>query len=91
MLTMTFSQAQEHYDHVFGAQYDDVRERYASELEDIKAMERADLYEMEYRHLVTEAGFPDTLEGMDEYEAMWKRTFEYAQSGAIDDLLEDNA
>ena len=50
---MTYSQSQEHYDHVFGAQYDDVRERYASELEDIKAMERADLYEMEYRHLVT--------------------------------------
>jgi hypothetical protein len=88
---MTYSQSQEHYDHVFGSQYDDVRERYASELEDIKAMERADFYEMEYRHLVTEAGFPDTLDGMDEYEAMWKRTFEYAQSGAIDDLLEDNA
>jgi hypothetical protein len=88
---MTYSQSQEHYDHVFGAQYDDVRERYASELEDIKAMERADLYEMEYRHLVTEAGFPDTLEGMDEYEASWKRVFEYAESGAIDDLLENNA
>lgn len=86
---MTYSQSQEHYDHVFNAQYDDVRERYASELEDIKAMERADLYEMEYRHLVTEAGFPDTLEGMDEYEASWKRIFEYAKSGAIDDLLEN--
>lgn len=88
---MTYSQSQEHYDHVFGAQYDDVRERYASELEDIKAMERADLYEMEYRHLVTEAGYPDTLDGMDEYEASWKRVFEYAESGAIDDLLENNA
>ena len=88
---MTYSQSQEHYDHVFGAQYDDVRERYASELEDIKAMERADLYELEYRHLVTEAGYPDTLDGMDEYEASWKRVFEYAESGAIDDLLENNA
>ena len=83
--------AQEHADHVFGAQYDDVRERYASELEDIKAMERADRYEEEYRYLVTQAGYPDTLEGWDEYEASWKRTFEYAQSGAVDDLLENNA
>ena len=88
---MTYSQSQEHYDHVFGAKYDDVRERYASELENIKAMEQADFYEMEYRHLVTEAGYPDTLDGMDEYEASWKRLFEYAQSGAIDDLLENNA
>ena len=88
---MSYSHAQEHADHVFGAQYDDVRERYASELEDIKAMERADRYEEEYRYLVTQAGFPDTLEGWDEYEASWKRTFAYAQSGAIDDLLENNA
>jgi len=86
---MTSSNAQEHYDHVFGSKYDDVRERYASELEDIKAMEYADRYEMEYRHIVTEAGFPDTLEGMNEYEAYWKRMFDYAQSGAIDDLLEN--
>ena len=73
------------------AKDDAIRERYANELEDIKAMEQADFYEMEYRQLVTEAGFPDTLEGMDEYEASWKRLFEYAQSGAIDDLLENNA
>lgn len=86
---MTYSQSQEHYDHVFNAQYDDVRERYASELEDIKAMEQADFYEMEYRQLVTEAGYPGTLDGMDEYEASWKRIFEYAKSGAIDDLLEN--
>ena len=88
---MTYSQSQEHYDHVFGAKYDDIRERYASELEDIKAMEQADFYEMEYRHLVTEAGYPDTSTGMEEYEASWKRLFEYAQSGAIDDLFENNA
>ena len=78
---------QEHADHVFGARYDDIRERYASEIEDIKAMERADRYEEEYRQRVYEAGYPDTLEGMDEYEAAWKRTFEYTQSGAVDDLL----
>ena len=81
-------QREEMWDDYF-AKDNAIRERYASELEDIKAMERADFYEMEYRHLVTEAGFPDTIEGMDEYEAMWKRTFEYAQSGAIDDLLEN--
>lgn len=86
----SWEQREEMWDDYF-AKDDATRERYAAELEDIKAMERADLYEMEYRHLVTEAGFPDTLEGMDEYEAMWKRTFEYAKSGAIDDLLENNA
>ena len=86
----SWKQREEMWDNYF-AKDDAIRERYASELENIRAMERADFYEMEYRHLVTEAGFPDTLEGMDEYEAMWKRTFEYAQSGAIDDLLENNA
>ena len=79
---------QEHLDHVFGAQYDDVRERYASELEDIKAMERAERYEEEYRYRVCEAGYPDTLEGMYEYDKSWERTFAYAKSGAVDDLLE---
>ncbi|RPG64860.1 MAG: hypothetical protein CBC02_008450 [Flavobacteriaceae bacterium TMED42] len=84
----SWEQREEMWDDHF-AKDDAIRERYASELEDIKAMERADFYEMEYRQLVIEAGFPDTLEGMGEYEAMWKRTFEYAQSGAIDDLLEN--
>ena len=71
------------------AKDDAIRERYASELEDIKAMERADRYEMEYRYRVCEAGYPDTLEGMDEYDASWKRTFAYVETGAVDDLLED--
>ena len=88
---MTYSQSQEHYDHVFGAQYDDVRERYASELEDLKADSLAYEEEMRYRQTIIDAGYPGTLEGMDEYEASWKRTFAYAQSGAIDDLLENNA
>ena len=86
---MTFSQAQEHYDHVFGSQYDDTRERYASELEDLKADSLAYEEEMRYRQIIVDAGYPGTLEGMDEYEASWKRTFAYAQSGAIDDLLEN--
>ena len=88
---MNYSHAQEHYDHVFGAQYDDVRERYASELEDLKADSLAYEEEMRYRQIIVDAGYPGTLEGMDEYEASWKRTFAYAQSGAIDDLLENNA
>ena len=86
---MTFSQAQEHYDHVFGAQYDDVRERYASELEDLKADSLAYEEEMRYRQIIVDAGYPGTLDGMDEYEASWKRIFDYAKSGAIDDLLEN--
>ena len=86
---MTFSQAQEHYDHVFGSQYDDTRERYASELADLKADSLAYEEEMRYRQTIIEAGYPGTLEGMDEYEASWKRVFEYAESGAIDDLLEN--
>jgi hypothetical protein len=88
---MKYSQLQEHYDHVFGAQYDDVRERYASELEDLKADSLAYEEEMRYRQTIIDAGYPETLDGMDEYEAMWKRTFEYAKSGAVDDLLENNA
>ena len=42
----------------------------------------------EYMTKVYEAGFEDDSEA---YEASWNRTFEYAQSGAIDDLLENNA
>jgi hypothetical protein len=83
--------AQEHADHVFGAQYDDVRERYASELEDLKADSLAYEEEMRYCQLIVDAGFPATLEGMDEYEAAWKRAVEYADSGAVDDLFKDNA
>ena len=84
---MTHSQSQEHQDHVFGSQYDDKRERYAAELEDIRAMEQADLYEQEYRWRVHEAGYPDTLEGHEQYEAAWTRTIAYAESGAVNDQL----
>jgi hypothetical protein len=77
--------AQEHADHVFGAQYDDVRERYAAELEDLKADDRAYEYEQQYRTKVWEVGFGDDL---DAYEDSWKRTFAYAESGAVDDLME---
>ena len=76
---------QEHQDHVFGAQYDDVRERYASEIEDMRQYDLSYEYEMQYRTKVWEAGFGDDL---DAYEDPWKRTFAYVESGAVDDLLE---
>ena len=85
---MFYTQEQEHLDHAFGAQYDSIRERYASELEDIKAMELADRYEEEYRSQVIDAGYPDTIEGHEEYEAAWTRLIAYAKSGAVDDLID---
>ena len=44
---MNYLQQQEHADHVFGAQYDDVRERYASELEDLRQDDLSYQYEQE--------------------------------------------
>ena len=81
-----WEQREEMWDDYF-AKSDATRERYAAEYEDIKAMELADRYEEEYRYRVTEAGYPDTLEGHNEYEAAWKRAFEYAESGAVDDNM----
>jgi hypothetical protein len=84
----SWEQREEMWDDYF-AKSDAIRERYASELEDLKADSLAYEEEMRYRQTIIDAGYPATLEGMDEYEASWKRTFEYAQSGAIDDLLEN--
>lgn len=67
---MYYSQAQEHADHVFGAQYDDVRERYASELADLRADEAQYAYEQEYMQKVYEAGFGDDWEA---YEAHFQQ------------------
>ena len=77
--------AQEHADHVFGAQYDDVRERFAAELEDLRQDDLQYEWWEEYMTKVWEAGFGDDL---DAYEDSWKRTFAYVESGAVDDLLE---
>ena len=63
------SHAQEHANHEFGAQYDDVRERYASEIQDLRDYEESEREHYEYLYKVKEAGF-DTPE---EYEAYWKR------------------
>ena len=75
---------QEHADHVFGAQYDDTRERYACQIEDARQEELIWQEEQEYMTRVRNAGFGTNDEA---YEASWKRTLEYAQSGAVDDLL----
>ena len=61
--------AQEHANHEFGAQYDDVRERYASEIQDLRDYEESEREYYEYLQQVKDAGF-DTPE---EYEAYWKR------------------
>jgi hypothetical protein len=66
-------QLQEHLDHEFGAGYDDVRERYAS---DIASMEGADEEHGEYMQVVYDAGYGDDS---DAYEANWKRTKEHAE------------
>ena len=69
--------AQEHADHVFGAQYDDVRERYASEIQDMKHWAEAEAEHDEYMQKVYEAGFGDDD---DAYEAWWERSINYATS-----------
>ena len=67
---------QEHAEHVFGAQYDDVRERYASELKDLQIYEESERDYYEYMQKVHDAGFGDDEEA---YEAYWKRTLDYYQ------------
>jgi hypothetical protein len=62
--------AQEHADHEFGAQYDDVRERYASEIQDMRDYEESEREHYEYMQKVYEAGFGEDCEA---YEAYWKR------------------
>ena len=68
------SLAQDHADHVFGAKYDDVRERYSAEIADMKHWAEADEEHEKYMQKVYEAGFGDD---QDAYEASWKRTIEY--------------
>jgi len=63
------SHAQEHANHEFGAQYDDVRERYASEIQDLRDYEESEREYYEYLQKVKDAGF----ETEEEYEAYWKR------------------
>jgi hypothetical protein len=65
---------QEHAEHMFGAQYDDVRERYASEIKDMQINDMIEEDYHEYMQKVYDAGFGRDA---DEYEAYWKRTLDY--------------
>ena len=67
---MYYSQAQEHADHVFGAQYDDVRERYASEMRDLEIWAESEREHDEYMSKVYEAGFGDDWQA---YEAHFQQ------------------
>ena len=73
---MDYLQLKEHLDHEFGAQYDSVRERYASELKDMRINDRIEADYHEYMQKVYDAGFGDDCEA---YEAYWKRTLERAE------------
>ena len=67
---------QEHLDHEFGARYDDVRERYASEIRDLEIDNLMTECHYEYMQKVYDAGYGDDDYA---YEADWKRTIEYAE------------
>ena len=67
-------QLQEHLDHEFGAQYDDIRERYASEIRDLEIDNRMTAWHNEYMQKVYDAGYGDDDQA---YEASWKRTEAY--------------
>jgi hypothetical protein len=67
------------------ARYDAVRERYHREAEDMRRESEIENDYYEYMWKVQQAGFG---EDADEYESMWKRAFQYANSGAVDNLYE---
>ncbi len=71
-----YDHAREHADHVFGAQYDDIRERYAFEIQDMRDYAESEQEHYEYMQKVYDAGFG---EDFDAYEASWKRSLEYAE------------
>ena len=68
------NQLQEHIEHEFGARYDDVRERYASEVHDLEMFAQSEQEHYEYMWKVKEAGFGEDYKA---YEAEWKRIMEY--------------
>ena len=74
---------QEHLDHEEGARYDDIRERYASGIEDMRHWAEADEEHYKYMQAVYDAGFG---EDADAYEANWKRTEKYIDSIAVGDV-----
>ena len=64
---MFYSQYQEHMDHEFGAQYDDVRERYSAEIKDLEMYAKSEEEHYEYMGKVYEAGFGDDSEAYEDY------------------------
>ncbi len=75
-----FNSYQEHADHVFGAQYDDVRERYASEVRDLEMFAESEQEHYEYMWKVKEAGFG---EDCDAYEREWERALNYYKNQGV--------
>ena len=75
-----YDRAQEHADHVFGAQYDDVRERYASEIRDLEMFAQSEHEHYEYMQKVSDAGFGEDWEA---YEAYWQRTLDYYENQGL--------
>lgn len=66
------------------ARYDDVRERYHREIEDMRRESEIEEEYHEYMWRVKEAGYGDDD---DAYEANWRRTIQYGLSGAADDII----
>ena len=79
-MLLASEQLQEHLDHEFGAQYDDVRERYASEIQDMRNYEESEREHDEYMQKVYDAGFGDDDRA---YEASWKRTTAYFEERTL--------
>lgn len=71
------SHAREHWEHEEGARYDDIRERYASEIADIKREAEIEEDYANYMQSVWEAGFG---EDADAYEAYCAASLAYADT-----------
>ena len=79
----TQQQYEERWDDYF-AKDDAIRERYACQIEDARREELIYQEEQEYYTRVWNAGYGTDFEA---YEDAWKRVFEYAATGAVDDLI----
>ena len=70
---------QEHADHEFGAQYDDVRERYASEVRDLEIWAESEREHYEYMQKVYDAGFGDDWKAYEAYHKEWIEALEQSE------------
>lgn len=61
------SLAREHADHEFGAQFDDVRERYSGELADLRIDDEIEADHGRYLQKVWDAGFGTNDDAYEEY------------------------